>query len=194
MEKGKYSKLMVGHLIVMAALCLMSIASAIIIFTGNIPSGYETLGEAYKTTHTLYGIAHIVNALALACGMTYLMKGSSKQTAIWYKAFVVQVMLGVLLRLIGTLIMPGFGLPAALMIGVIIALLVLSFVKNLGEKNTWIVFYILLALELVLAIVSIDKGEVLSSIAGGLIRLVLAGSIGLAIHAKYADKKARHTK
>ena len=103
------------------------------------------------------------------------------------------VTLGVTLRLIGTLIYPGFSVAACLMIGIILALLILGFVKNLGKKNSWIIFYILLALELVLAFVMFDKNEVMSSIAGNLSRLVLDGSIGLAIREKYADKAARNT-
>ena len=185
---------MMVHLGLMALLCLVSIASAIIIFTGNIPAGYETSGPEYATTHTLYGIAHVVNALALACGMTNLLKGGNKQNAIWYKAFVLQVMLGVALRLVGTLIKPGFGLPAALMICVLADMVILGFVKNLGKQKSEIVCYAMVALELVLGIVTFDKGAALSSIAGGLIRLILAGSIGLAVHEKYVDKAKRGTR
>ena len=194
MDKGKFSSLKKVHMCLMVLLCLVSIASAIIIFTGNIPTGYETSGAEYRTTHILYGVAHVVNALALACGMTYLLKGGNKQSAKWYKTFVALVLLGVILRLIGTLIRPGFGLPACLMIGIVIVLLVLSFVKNLGRQKSALVCYLLLALELVLAIVTFDKGEPLSSIACSLIRMVLDGSIGLAIQEKYLDKAARHTK
>jgi hypothetical protein len=194
MEKTKKSKLVIVHLVLMVLLCVISIVSAIIVFTGNIPSGFETSKEVYKTTTTLYGAAHVVNALALVCGITYLLKGSGKSAATWYKALVMLVTLGVTLRLIGTLIYPGFNFAAGLMIGIILALLILCFVKNLGEKKSWIIFYILLALELVLAFVMFDKNEVMSSIAGNLSRLVLDGSIGLAIREKYADKAARKTK
>ena len=194
MEKLGQSKLKIVHLILMILLCVMSIVSAGIIFTGNIPSGFETSAEAYKTTTTLYGIAHVVNALALLCGITYLLKGSGKQAAFWYKTLVLLATVGVAFRLIGTLIRPGFGLTACLMIGIIIALLVLRFVKNLGERNTMLVFHVLVTLEVVLAIAMFDKSEALSSIAGSLTRLVLDSCIGLAIREKYADKTARNTK
>ena len=42
MEKTKKSKLVIVHLILMVLLCVISIVSAIIFFTGNIPSGFET--------------------------------------------------------------------------------------------------------------------------------------------------------
>ena len=194
MEKTKKSKLVIVHLILMFLLCALSIVSAVIIFTGNIPSGFEASEDAYKATAALYGAAHVVNALALACGITYILKGSGKSAAIWYKTMILLIALGVVLRLIGTLIHPGFGLNACLMIGIIIALLVLCFVKNLGAKKSWIIFGILITLELVLAVFTFDKNEVMSSIAGNLSRLVLDGTIGLAIREKYADKAKRKAK
>ena len=194
MEKTKKSKLVIVHLILMFLLCALSIVSAVIIFTGNIPSGFEASEDTYKTTATLYGAAHVVNAFALACGITYILKGSGKSAAMWYKTMILLIALGVVLRLIGTLIHPGFGLNACLMICIIIALLILCFVKNLGAKKSWIIFGVLITLELVLAVITFDKNEVMSSIAGNLSRLVLDGTIGLAIREKYADKAKRKAK
>ena len=193
MKNSKKTASLIAHVAVLALLCVLSIVSAVIIFTGNIPSGFEASEDAYKATAALYGAAHIANALALACGITYLLKGSGKSAAIWYKTLVLLIALGVSLRLAGTLIHPGFGVNACLMIGIILALLVLCFVKNMGKTRTWIIFCILIALELALAIITFDKNEVMSSIAGNLSRLVLDGTIGLAIREKYADKAARKT-
>ena len=162
MEKTKKTAPLIAHVTVMALLCILSIASAVIIFTGNIPSGFEASEEIYKTTAALYGIAHIVNALALACGITYLIKGSGKSAAVWYKTLILFVALGVALRLAGTLIHPGFGANACLMIGILIALLVLRFVKDLGKTKTYAFFFILLALEIVLAVLTFDTNEVMS--------------------------------
>lgn len=191
MENINKSKLMTVHLGLMGLLCLISIISVGIIFSGNIPSGFDTGQEHYKTTTTLYGVAHAINALALACGIYYLLKGTGKDAAIWYKAFVTLVTLGVVIRLIGRIISPGFGLIALLMIGIVVLLLALSFVKDLGEQKSWIIFYILLALVLIVEVMTFDKNEAISSIAGNLTRLVLVGSIGLALRDKYADKAAR---
>ena len=193
MEKTKKTASLIAHVVLLGLLCILSIVSAVIIFTGNIPSGFEASAETYKTTATLYGAAHIANALALLCGITYLLKGSGKTAAPWYKTLVLLVALGVTLRLIGTLIHPGFGVAACLMIGIILALLALRFIKNLGKTKTWILFFILLALEVVLAVLSFDKNEVLSSIAGNLSRIILDGTIGIAVYEKYADKARRNT-
>ena len=191
MEKSKKKAPLIAHVVLMGLLCALSIVSAIIIFTGNIPSGFEASEATYKTTAALYGAAHVVNALALVCGITYLLKGSGKSAAIWYKALVLLIALGVTLRLVGTLIHPGFGVNACLMIVIILALLALRFIKNLGKTRTWIIFCILLALELVLAVLTFDKNEIMASIAGNLSRLVLDGTIGIGIYEKYADKARR---
>ena len=193
MEKAKTSKLVIFHLVLMVLLFVLSIVSAVIVFTGNIPAGFEASKETYKTTTTLYGLAHIVNAMALMHGIVYILKGSSKAAANWYKTLVLLVAFGVVLRLVGTLIYPGFGVNVCLMIGIIAALLALRFVKNLGARNSWIIFGILIALELILAVITFDKNEMLSSIAGNLSRLVLDGTIGLALREKYLDKAARNT-
>ena len=194
MKNSKKTASLIAHVAVLALLCVLSIVSAVIIFTGNIPSVFEASEDAYKATAALYGAAHIANALALGCGITYLLKGSGKSAANWYKTLILLIALCVVLRLIGTLIHPGFGLNACLMIGIIIALLVLCCVKNLGAKKSWIIFGILITLELVLAVITFDKNEVMSSIAGNLSRLVLDGTIGLAIREKYADKAKRKAK
>lgn len=52
-------------------------------------------------------------------------------------------------------------------------------------------FYALLALVVIVEFITFDKAEVISSIIGNLTRLVLIGSIGLALRDKYTDKAAR---
>lgn len=194
MKEKKLTGLMLCHLILMALLIVLSCVSAGIVFTGKIPEGFVVNSQAYKTSVTLYGVAHVANALALAHGIMYLLKGSGKQAAGYYRTFIMLVALGIALRLIGTLVYPGMGPSVCLMIGILLALLVLGFVKDLGAQKTWVVFYVLLALEVVLAIVMFNKAEAMSSIAGSLSRLVLDVTIGLAIRAKYADKAARGTR
>ena len=57
MEKTKKTAPLIAHVALLALLCVLSIVSAIIIFTGNIPSGFEASEETYKTTAALYGAA-----------------------------------------------------------------------------------------------------------------------------------------
>ena len=65
MEKVKNNKLMTIHLILMGLLCILSIVSAGIIFSGNIPSGFDTSAEQYKTTTTLYGIDSLLKIVSI---------------------------------------------------------------------------------------------------------------------------------
>ena len=179
------------HLILMGVMCVLSAISACIIFSGHIPEGYEVVTGTQKTASYVIGIGHTMNVLALICGMVYMLKGSGKAVAGLYKAFLLLVMLGLALRMASRFFFPGFDLSAGLMIGSVLMLLILIFAKDPGRTRSWCVFYVLLALDLIVAILTFDGREALSSIASGLTRLVLDGTIGLAIRAKYADKAAR---
>lgn len=75
-----------------------------------------------------------------------------------------------------------------------IALLVLVFVKDLGKRNTWIVFCILIFVDLVGGLSYLGDAVVAQRLIATLSRLTMDGSIGLAIRGKYADKDARGTK
>ena len=179
------------HLILMGVMCVLSVISACIIFSGHIPEGYEIVTGAQKTASYVIGIGHTMNALALICGMVYMLKGGGKNVAGLYKTFLLLVMLGLALRLAGKLIFPGFDVSACLMIGSIIMLLILTFAKDLGRTKTWSVFCILFVLDLIVSILTFDKREALSSIASGLTRLVLDATIAIAIYSKYKDKATR---
>ena len=191
MEKKKIDAKLICHLAFLGLLFAVNVASAIIVLTGNTPGGFAINGEAGKTTLILYGIAHIVNALALACGFLYLIRGGGKNVAAWYKAFIVQIALGITLRMVGSILFPGFGAPACFMIGIVVCLLVLAFVPNLGKQKTWIIFTVLFTTEVCLAIVIFEPAEAVSSIVGSLTRLVLEGTFGVLIFQKYDDKTAR---
>lgn len=187
----KNDRLMLLHLVMMGLMAILSGISAWIIFSGHIPEGYEVFTEIQKKASLVVGFSHTANVFALICGIAYILKGATKSAAGLYKAFLLLVLLGLALRLAGKLVYPGFDLTAGLIIGSLLMLLILTFVKDLGRTKTWSVFYLLLALDLVTAILMYDSREALSSIASGLTRLVLDGSIGLAIRAKYMDKAAR---
>lgn len=191
MKEKRFNLLLILQLALMFVLIIVSIISAVIIFTGNIPEGFEASAKEYNVTTSLYGIAHIVNALALTCSIVYFLLGSGKEESFLYKGFIFLAMVSVVLRMIGTLIYPGFGVSVCLMILIIFTLFALTFGINLGKNKTWILFYALLAFELALAIFMFDKNEILPSIVGNLSRLVLAGSIGISINAKYKDKASR---
>ena len=76
----------------------------------------------------------------------------------------------------------------------IIALLILIFGKDLGKKKTWIVFSIYFIAELLVGVVVITDGSIaVFRIICSISRLLLAGTIALAIMGKYRDKDQRET-
>lgn len=64
-ERKRFNLLLILQLALIFVLIIVSIISAVIIFTGNIPEWFEASSKDYNVTTSLYGIAHIVNALAL---------------------------------------------------------------------------------------------------------------------------------
>ena len=134
----------------------------------------------------------------LIVGTLYLLKGYTKQAAIYYKLFLV---LNVAVNALTIVIDLCFYHVTAWMVMIsvlnackIILLLLLGFGKDLGERKTWTIFYILLAvdsLKLVLAIINMLGIGFDFSFMGYVTALIADGTIGLAIRGKYENKKAR---
>ena len=137
-----------------------------------------------------YSIAiWVTTAWALAWAFLYLFKGYTKSAAVYYKLFLAFL----LLQFVVNFIMPivrGDVLEIILHAVSILVLVVLAFGKDLGAKNSQILFVILAALQIaitVLAIMSGLSGRIITNVA----RLLLIGTLGLMLEGKYADKRAR---
>ena len=78
----------------------------------------------------------------------------------------------------------------------IIFLLLLAFGKDLGQKKSWIILYVIIGLDIagmiVLLIIMSGTGFDFSLI-GAIAALVADVTLGLAIHGKYDDKASRGT-
>ena len=137
-----------------------------------------------------YSIAiWVTTAWALAWAFLYLLKGYTKSAAVYYKLFLAFL----LLQFVVNFIMPivrGDVLEIILHTLSILVLLVLVFKKDLGAKNSQILFAVRAALQIaitVLAIMSGLSGRIITNVA----RLLLIGTLGLMLAGKYADKRAR---
>lgn len=182
------------HLALMAAMILGTIGSMVrfIIETG------KTAGTAGWGSNLTNVFLMILILAMLIVGTLYLLKGYTKQAAIYYKLFLV---LNVAVNALTIVIDLCFYHVTAwiVMISVlnackIILLLLLGFGKDLGERKTWTIFYILLAvdsLKLVLAIINMLGIGFDFSFMGYVTALIADGTIGLAIRGKYENKKAR---
>ena len=179
----KSNWLSICFIIQLGILVVLSCISSAFIFSGHMPQGEELVSDAQRTASLFTGFAYTVNEFAMICGIIYWLRGRGKDSSRLYKAFMLQVTIGMVLRLIGKIIYPGFDVAAVL--------LILTFVPDLGRIKTWAIYCAVLALEIAVAILVFDAKEAFSSIAFGLIRLALVGTIGFAIRSKYEDKAAR---
>lgn len=194
--KKKLSPLMIVHLILMVVQIIGCIGAtaAFIGKLGEAAGGKETVGIVLNV------IMMLLIMSMLTVGIVYLLKQYGKQAASFYKAFLI---LHVSVAVMTTVIYVFFSEPNVLYItGSIIyavkiaILLILAFWRDLGKKKTWILFYILLSLDLailLLAIVYMAINGFNITFMGFVSALVADGTIGLSVRGKYADKDKRGT-
>ena len=182
-------------------LAIMAIASIIMCFltflaARNFPD-FDTKVNIYN-----FALTSLVFALAMICGFLYASKSYSKPAHNYYKAMMCFYAFATLIPIITTFRLSGFDPLTLIVIIKFILLLILGFGKDLGKKNTWIIFYIILVLELLYAPLMRATGVSPSANSGTslgvpipetLARLVITGILGLCIEAKYRDKDARGT-
>ncbi len=131
----------------------------------------------------------ITDLLAIVSAILYLAKGYSKSGAVYYKLFLIFFLLLSAL----TLIKPILHGQTVILIphaASLLILLVLTFWKDLGEKNSWILFWILAALQLAIAVPAFFSGNI-SRILDMISHLLLVGTYGFMLMGKYEDKKER---
>lgn len=77
----------------------------------------------------------------------------------------------------------------------VIVLLILGVAKDLGKRNTFILFAVLIVVDLLAVFFYVRyDGIALAVLASTVTRLLMDATIGLSICGKYADKAARGTK
>ena len=195
----KLTPLMTIHMILMIALVFFHLASTVVNI-GVIGFSAEEINNTGRTIIRLRGFFNIINVAALVFGILYVWNQYSKSAARYYKAFL-------LLHIIQTLLLIGldatsattldyFSAGALALLGMkVLFLMIVLFWRDFGESNTWKLFFILLVFDVagsVLTIVS-STGSLAFRIGSSVSRLVLDGTIALAINGKYADKARRGT-
>ena len=189
--KKKFNTIEILHLILMALMTVATLISIIVIFTGNKTDDFDVFFGSFN-----YGVffAGIVNIAALVCGIIYVLKGYSKEAAGYYKAFLALVAVYALITTF-TSINQGIVIRIILKVVKIVLLLVLVFVKDLGKKKTWIIFAVMLAVDICVPFIAIDKQHFLGyRLVAHISKFLTDGTIGLAIRGKYIDKDKRGTK
>ena len=213
MKEKKLSPLMVCHLALTALLVIMSVAAIVSLLSGSILSG-AALPAHYKTSMVLGMVLNLINVIALCSGITYILEGYSKRAAAMYKVFLLLTAVSTLFYAVtaasAMTAQPPFDAAGsvshtqyivhiilrAILINAakILLLLVLAFGKDLGKRNTWIIFSVILVLDIIFSVLwKTPDNLVFVRITTVFSRLVMDGTIGLAIRGKYADKDARGT-
>ena len=182
-------------------LVIMAIAATImwitLVLTAKALPDYDAKINIYN-----FALTSLIFSLAMICGFIYANKGYSKEAHNYYKAMMCFYALSVFIPTIVVFRVFSFNLIALVAIIQFVLLLILGFGKDLGKKNTWIIFYIVLALELLFSPALEAIGSASSTAApisvgyaipATLARLVITGILGLCIEAKYRDKDARGT-
>jgi len=190
----KFGTVMIVHLVLMIMMALGTVGGAVNFIVGSVNSA--TVTERFSNLSNILLMAVILSMIIM--GALYLIKNYSKQAAIYYKAF---LLLHIAVCALTIFIDLFFYTVNALLIAICVLnavkaveLVILTFGKDLGKEKTWILFYIILSLDvaqLALALVNMANIGFDFSFTGYVTALVMDGTIGLAIRGKYKDKEAR---
>ena len=191
MKGKKLTPLMWCHLFLMILLAAASIVSIFLMMFSERSDSFQEYFSILKVGTYLFAL---LNAAAMICGILYLTSGYSKRAAGYYKAFIVLAAAFNAVTVYTTIYSQGFGVGAVMMIVKVLLLLALAFWPNLGKRNTWILFGIMLAIDLLFGVLfGSDSSVAVYRLILVLSKLVMDGTIGLAIRGKYQDKDARGT-
>ena len=190
-----FSPLRIVHLVLMIGLMLCSGFSTVM-FLG----GFDLfVAGKDKSEAILNGCSTMAVTVMLLTGILYLLHGYKKNAAVYYKTFILLLVLVnlmvIILDVIYTTLTILIIVKSVLYAIKIILLLLLAFKKDLGREKTWIIFNMVVVVDiaaLVLMLIITFTGSFdFGSIMGVIAALVADATLGLAIHGKYADKKSR---
>ena len=193
----KKGSVTVFHLVMMFLMMFGTIGGAVKFIIDAV--GSETSSALLSNITNIVLMAVIFSMLIM--GAVYIIKDYSKQAAVFYKAFlflhVGVCVLSIIVNLVYYTVNP-------LMIAICILygfkaldILILVFWKDLGQKRTWILFYVILGLDivaLILAVINMVNIGFDFSFTGYVTALIADGTIGLSVRGKYENKASRGSK
>ena len=193
----KKGSVTVFHLVMMFLMMFGTIGGAVKFIIDAV--GSETSSALLSNITNIVLMAVIFSMLIM--GAVYIIKDYSKQASVFYKAFlflhVGVCVLSIIVNLVYYTVNP-------LMIAICILygfkaldLLILVFWKDLGQKRTWILFCVILGLDivaLILAVINMVNIGFDFSFTGYVTALIADGTIGLSVRGKYENKASRGSK
>ena len=194
---SKKSSVTIIHLIMMFLMMFGTIGGAANFIIGAV--GSETSSALLSNITNIVLMAVILSMLIM--GTVYIIKNYSKQAAVFYKSFlflhVGVCALSIIINLFFYAVTPLMIVICILYAIKAVDLLILVFWKDLGKKRTWILFYVILGLDitaLLLAVFNMVNIGFDFSFTGYVTALIADGTIGLSVKGKYENKEARGSK
>ncbi len=194
LKKGAVTKF---HLIMMFLMMFGTIGGTVNFIIGAFNS--ETSTAVLSNITNIVLMAVILSMLIM--GAVYIIKDYSKPAAVFYKAFmflhVGVCVLSIIINLCFYTVNPLMITICILYAFKAIDLMILVFWKDLGKKKTWILFYVILGLDiaaLILAVINMMNIGFDFSFTGYVTALIADGTIGLSVKGKYENKEARGSK
>ncbi len=194
LKKGAVTKF---HLIMMFLMMFGTIGGTVNFIIGAFNS--ETSTAVLSNITNIVLMAVILSMLIM--GAVYIIKDYSKPAAVFYKAFmflhVGVCVLSIIINLCFYTVNPLMITICILYAFKAIDLMILVFWKDLGKKKTWILFYVILGLDiaaLILAVINMVNIGFDFSFTGYVTALIADGTIGLSVKGKYENKEARGSK
>ena len=193
----KKGSVTVFHLVMMFLMMFGTIGGAVKFIIDAV--GSETSSALLSNITNIVLMAVIFSMLIM--GAVYIIKDYSKQASVFYKAFlflhVGVCVLSIIVNLVYYTVNPLMITICILYGFKALDLLILVFWKDLGQKRTWILFYVILGLDivaLILAVINMVNIGFDFSFTGYITALIADGTIGLSVRGKYENKASRGSK
>ena len=168
----------------------LKIVQMILITAAIIATSISIIEQIMGDGIILYILLDLSKVACLFFGAIYMIFGSKKQVANFYKAFIALYIISLLLRIVISFVDGISPLQAICSIVSLICLLGLEFVKDLGKDKSAMLYATLFVSEVIMALPLFLTKEPQIVIAG-LTSLLMIGTFGLMITFKYIDKASR---
>ena len=141
----------------------------------------------------------MVQTIAIGSALLYFLSGYKKNAAVFYKSFIFITVLCLIAMITGHLFLPNHSLlPVFLHAQAAACILVLGIVKDLGRKKSCYLFCVILACTVVTSVLTFMSANNYGSlnfclICSAISHMLIIGTMGIMITAKFIDKAARGT-
>lgn len=186
---------------------MISFISIVLYILMSTFAGYDLEGPSMKLGSVFYTVQGLLWLVAAFCAYVYFGNGARKEDAKLYKAFAFIFVLTQLMAAVVSTIaiaranLDDFNINGGMAITLIMVLvisffvaLLLSFVKNLGKKNSKILVIVSIICSVAIVVFAVViSGPLSGAICGGITRILLALTMYEMVKGKYEDKDARGT-